>query len=65
MILDPSVSDALDLDDDDERVICSELDRRGIHLFAGTEVPIEELMSGCPDCKALAGQPANRFKPPV
>jgi hypothetical protein len=65
MTLDPSVSDVLDLDDDDERVICSELDRRGIPLFDGTEVPSEELMRGCPDCKALAGQPAKRLKPPV
>ena len=53
MLLDWRIQDRLDLDDDDNSAIHDELARRGIELFEGEEVPIEELLEGCPDCEAL------------
>jgi len=53
MLLDWRIHERLDLDDDDESAIHEELIRRGVELFEGEEVPIEELLAGCPDCEAL------------
>ena len=53
MILNPKIAEALDLDDDDDRAILDELEKRGICLFGGYEVPIEDILEFCPDCEEL------------